>query len=103
MSCNALAFPTFVTISLQELLVLEADSTASRIFSELGVCWLFEVLSEPQYAKLLHRFAEHEEMTLSHEEMTLSHEEMTSHEEMILSHEEMTLSHEEMTLIATKN
>ena len=58
MSCSAIAFPTFVTISLQELLVLEADSTASRIFSELGVCWLFEVLSEPQYAELLHRLAE---------------------------------------------
>ena len=55
---SALKFPTSITVSLQELLVLEADVAARRTHSEFSVVWLFENIPKAQYERLVYKLAE---------------------------------------------
>ena len=58
MTSSALAFPTFVPVSLQEVLMLEADDVARRMYSELSVVWLFEIVPQALYDHLVCKLAE---------------------------------------------
>ena len=58
MTSNALAFPTFVDVDLQETIVLATESLCKTLFQELSVVWSFEVVSQREYAHLRHKLVE---------------------------------------------
>ena len=58
MTSNALAFPTFVDLDLQETIVLATESLCKKLFQELSVVWSFEVVSQREYAHLRHKLVE---------------------------------------------
>ena len=49
---------SYVPVSLQEVLVLEADDVARRMYSELSVVWLFEIVPQALYDHLVCKLAE---------------------------------------------
>ena len=52
MTSSVLIFPIFISVSLQEDLVLEADDIDRRIYSELSIIWLLEIVFQALYDHL---------------------------------------------------